>query len=186
MNRSVFLLVKIAACAAFLLAGRAAAAEPTFEQFHLVLDRNIFDPARIGHDPAHARAVRPVARPAFVLVGTLFSGPESWAFFDGQDAGYRKVLKTGELIADFRVEKISANAVVLRRDNQNITLAVTQGMTQGENQAWTLAGGAGQPADGTPAAGPADPPAASVPSIPADASDTLRRLLEQRKKQLQE
>jgi hypothetical protein len=177
---------------AILLAGRpAGGAEPApspagttvagsaesaadFADFRFIGESNIFDPNRVGRNPNEAP---PPAIDTISLVGTMEYEKGLFAFFDSPDGTYRKALHVGDAIVQFTVTRITPSGVELMRDSQRTSLAIGRQLYRPKGGQWTV----------TAAPRIDRPPAASTaPAIPADASDTLRRLMEQRQKQLRQ
>jgi hypothetical protein len=160
-------------------AGRArapAAAKPvTFDTFRFIGESNIFNPNRVGRRGDGRGGPR--ATDTISFVGTMEYDKGLFAFFDGSDPAYRKALRVGESLGQFKVEKIDKNQVELLRDSKPVSLAMGQQLGRSEGSDWTLS--AAPPRIDKTA------PAAAVPAIPSDASDVLRKLMEQRMKQLQ-
>ncbi len=180
----------IAVLAAAILLGRslAAGADPPapppapaaagstagFAAFRSIGDWNIFDSSRVGrtiNEPA------PPAGDTISLVGTMQYAKGLLAFFDSPDANYRKTLRVGEAIARFTVVRIMADGVELAQDAKQLSLTVGQQLHRPEGGDWTVTGASR--VERVPAAN-------GAPAIPADASDVLRRLMEQRQKQLKQ
>ena len=146
----------------------------SFASFRLIGDWNIFDPSRVGRK---SNEPPPPAGDIISLVGTMQYEKGLFAFFDSPDSDYRKALHVGDTIAQFTVASIMAGGVELTRDSKRISLAVGQQLHRPEGGQWTVSASARM--DRAPAAG-------TAPAIPADASDVLRRLMEQRQKQLKQ
>jgi hypothetical protein len=165
-------------------AAPANAAPLTYDAFRLVADRNIFNPNRF---PRSSRSSGEEARPAsdtIAFVGTMQSEKGIVAFFDSPDGRYRKVLPPGGKLGDFAVGKITNNTVELTREQKQFALRITQQLQRSEAGEWSVSDvnvGRVGPGPGDRGANPAAPP-----PIPANASDALRRLMEQRQKQLRQ
>ncbi|MSU48516.1 MAG: hypothetical protein EXS37_05385 [Opitutus sp.] len=161
----------------------------SFDAFQLVVERNIFDPNRIGRTKA-APPEKPPRVDEISLVGTMNYQKGLVAFFDSPNGNYRKTLREGESVADFKVERIAADGVELLRAEKPVSLKVAQQLRRVENGEWTVratpepvAGADGRGSGG--ASGtfrPVEAPA--ITEIPADASEALKRLMEKRKKDL--
>lgn len=177
-------------------AAAAAAAAPassltparTFDAFQLVVERNIFNPNRVGRTRVSSDE-KPPRVDELSLVGTVQRGEERLALFDSPDAALRKTLHEGESVADFKVEKITSAGVELLRGDKPLSLKVAQQLRRTEGGDWSVA--ANQAARADPRALTASPAGASRPAdpaapveIPADASEVLKRLMKQREKQL--
>ncbi len=160
----------------------------SFDAFRVVADRNIFNPNRTG------RRERTVEEPAprldtITFVGMLDADGGRRAFFDGSDSSYRKALRAGESIDKFKIVSVSADRVQLERDGKAMTVALGQQLRRPEGADWTLVGedvARREREAAARAAASATPDPSAPPAIPADASDTLRRLMEARAKQLKQ
>ena len=158
------------------------------DAFRLISDRNIFNPNRTG------RRDRSTEEPAprvdtISLVGTMNSEKGLFAFFDGSDAAYRKALRIGETVADFKVTQIAGDGAELERAGKMLSMTVGQQLRRPEGADWTLIGLdlARSEAIAARSAEAARAAESNAPlAIPADASETLKRLMEQRQKQLKQ
>lgn len=163
-----------------------AAAQPvTIDSFRLITERNIFNPNRIGRTVRNSEPAAPVQKVDTIsLVGTMESEQGLRAFFDSSNAALPKAARAGDSVGEFAVQKISSDGVVLVRDGKEIPLRVTQQLRRPEGGEWTVTGIVASAAPARAVTAENDP--ATPPSIPADASDVLRRLMEQRQKQLKQ
>lgn len=196
----------IAAMAAFSVAGaaegrkasangspRPASSRPAtggeFESFQLILERNIFNPNRVGRTRAtpEEKAVRV---DEISLVGVVQYREEKVAIFDSPDAALRKECREGDMLSDFKIARIAAEGVELVREGNTVALKVAQQLRKAEGGDWKV--GTNQAArvdaralatNGTGAAA-ARPAAPGPVEIPADASDVLKRLMKKRETQL--
>jgi hypothetical protein len=151
----------------------------TFDSFRLLTERNIFNPNRVGRTVA-GRVAQP-AGDEIRLVGTLDSTQGLFAFFDSPDATYRQALHEGGAIAGFTVKHIGQNSVELLRNSGPTSLRIGQLLHRPVGGEWSVV--THESIAPTETTSPANP---AVAAIPADASDTLKRLLMQRQKQLQQ
>ncbi len=159
----------------------APTAKGSFEPFRLIGDRNIFDPSRRNRSARSAsNEPAPPTGDTIAFVGTMDYDQGVFAFFDSPDPRYRKVLPEGGALAEFVVKHVADRSVDLTRDGQVTTLEITQQLHRPDGGDWTVTGASPAPAVS------AVPDAAAAPAIPADASDILKRLMEQRQKQLKE
>ena len=163
----------------------SAATRPSegFEAFQVILERNIFNPNRVGRTRATVDE-KPPRIDEISLVGTMQYDKGLVAFFESSNAAYRKALQEGEFVGEFKVQRISATGVELLRDEKIVPLNVAQQLRRVEGEEWVIATAAPARTDAS-AAGPAGARNDSAPAeIPADASDVLKRLLKKRDKQL--
>jgi hypothetical protein len=179
-----------------LLAGAALAAdsrssrksEPrvdpsSYEYYRPIADHNIFNPNRSGRIQSDGEAPRRVDMIA--LVGTMDYEKGVLALFDGSDRSYRKAAHVGEAVGPFKVANIAPNTIEIERDGKKQSMAVGQQLRKPEGGDWTMIGIDTVRAEAAAAAAQAAA-AAAPPPIPPDASEALRRLMEQRQKQLKQ
>jgi len=163
----------------------SAPADPKFDTFRVVLERNIFNPNRAPRSRA-APEEKPPRVDEIFLVGTMQSDKGLLAFFDSADSEFRKNLREGDSIAGFKLRRIAADGVELLRDEQPIALKVAQQLRRPEGGDWTVNTGSVERADTRAASSPdgvRSAAAAAATQIPADASEALKRLMQQRQKQ---
>jgi hypothetical protein len=161
-----------------------------FDKFQLVVERNIFNPNRLGRTRLDSQE-KAAHVDEISLVGTVRYDREQLAIFDSPDAQYRKAVREGEMLADFKLVRINADAVDLIRGDKPLALKVAQQLRRPEGAEWTVTLNKAAQAD--PKA--MDPNAANTinatrtgdpggAEIPADASEVLKRLMKKREKQL--
>jgi hypothetical protein len=154
-----------------------------FAAFRLVTERNIFNPNRTGRG-RDADEAPPPRTETIALVGTLDSSTRGrQALFDSADAAYRKALAEGDTLAGYTVKKIHPDRVELAAGDKTAELSLSQQLRRTAGGEWTIAA---RELPRPSAAPSAAAPAAEPPPIPAGASDLLRRLMEQRQKQLKQ
>lgn len=169
--------------------GAGVSPADSFDAFQLIVERNIFNPNRIGRTRAVTEE-KPPRVDEISLVGTMRYSGGVTAFFDSPDTAFQKALHEGESVADFKVKSIAADGVELVRGDKPLTLKVAQQLRRAEGGDWNVvsivpplppaeAGGVSR----VEAVRPADPGA--VAEAPAEMSDVLKKLMEKRKKQLQ-
>ena len=166
----------------------APAAAVSVDAFRLISDRNIFNPNRTGRRDRSTEEAAPRID-TISLVGTMNSEKGLFAFFDGSDAAYRKALRIGEVVADFKVTQIAGDGAELERAGKPLSMKVGQQLRRPEGADWTLIGVdlARSEAIAARSAEAARAAESNTPlAIPADASETLKRLMEQRQKQLKQ
>jgi hypothetical protein len=164
----------------------------SFEAFRIIEQRNIFNPNRYARGQGGPRNPRQIARaPGFVLVGTMIYGKGAFAFFDGTDSQYKKVLKPSDTIADYRVAEIAPSYVKLETSGNQTTLPVGMQMKEIDGK-WELAEATeslGKTSDNPSGVSAfettteAGPETSSGGGNGADA--ILKRLMQQREKELQ-
>jgi hypothetical protein len=158
-----------------------------FDAFQLLVERNIFNPNRVGRTRSSPEE-KPPRVDEISLVGTMESARGRIAFFDSPDAAFRKALREGESVGDFKVQRIATDGVDLVRDDKPLALKVSQQLRRPEGGDWSVRS--------TPTAAPESrtgpngstiartAEVAAEPEIPADASEVLKRLMKKREKQL--
>jgi len=155
-----------------------------FDAFRLIGERNIFNPNRVGRSRG-SDAPQPRVD-TIALVGTMQYEKGVFAFFDGSGANYRKTLQTGGTIAQYTVTSISPDGVELVRDKKPLALKIADQLRRPEGGDWTLVGGGAVRSEAQAAEVEGAPAIPAPLAIPADASDVLKRLMEQRLKQMKQ
>jgi hypothetical protein len=160
----------------------APAAAPTapagsLEAFALVTERNIFNPNRT----ARTRAVpeeKPVRTEEVALVGVVGFGAATSAVFHSADPRLKGEAAGGARLGEFTVVAVSPSAVELRAGERTYSLAVAQRLTRVEGGEWTASASPVPEARSRSESAPVE--------VPANASEVLKRLMQQREKQLKE
>lgn len=152
-----------------------------FAAFQLVVERNIFNPNRVGRT-REASDVKAVRTDEISLVGTMQYEKGLLAFFDSPDSRYAKALREGDTFADFKIQRIMADRVELLRADKPLTLKLSEQLRRPEGGDWSVGPAPNNAFAVVPAAAVALPTADSAPS--AEASEVLKRLLQKREKQL--
>jgi len=96
-------------------------ADAKYDAFRIIVDRNIFNPTRIGRARPEGDE-RPVRVDTIAFVGTMQDDRRTLAFFDSPDAAFRKTLREGESVGEFKVQKIKPDEVELSRGDKPVTL----------------------------------------------------------------
>jgi hypothetical protein len=152
-----------------------------FSAFHLVTERNIFNPQRSERgDNRRSESRAPekrVRRDSFLLLGTMSYEKGRFAFFDGSNSDYRKVLKPAETIAGFKITAVQPTCVRLETTNgQIIDLCVGMQMSKQEQEDWRVSeptvSSSSSPSSGTEAA-----------ANGGAADDIVKRLLQRREQE---
>lgn len=155
-----------------------------FDPFRIVVERNIFNPNRTGRTRSVEEPAQRVEQIA--LVGTMESESGGRvAFFDG-DPSLQKPVRVGDTVAGYTVKEITPAGVELAGGEKTTPLRVNQQLRRVEGGEWRVTGRdfSRDVAQAGPAAAATAP--APTPAVPANASDVLRRLMEQRQKQLKQ
>ena len=175
------------AAAAPAEAATASSAAKGFDAFQLIVERNIFNPNRTGRTRSVPEE-KPPRIDEIALVGTMQYDKGLVAFFHSTDAAFRKTVREGETIDEFKVGRITADGIELRRGEETIALKVAQQLRRAEGGDWAVVSSpdatmTARDGSAEGGAGPARSAAAPV-EIPADASEVLKRLMKKREKQL--
>jgi len=161
-----------------------------YAQFsRFVTERNIFNPDRYARSSPtrppsyHAHVSR--SAPAFTLVGTMSYQKGMFAFFDGNNSDLRKVLAQSGGIAGYTVAEITLAGVKLQSADKKQTVQMKLGETmRQEGNQWLPAGPGEAPASTEESVeAPADG-SSSTPSPALEANDILKKLMQQREKEL--
>jgi hypothetical protein len=157
-----------------------------YTAFRVISQRNIFDPSREPHRPGrgsssanHTRTVD-----AFSLVGIMSYGKGDFAFFDGTNAEYRKILEPSGAIAGYKVAEIRPASVKLENGKQVVQMKVGTQMERND-ESWRLAAQNELPATTASVAATTD--SASEPagdSSAGEPNDVLKKLMQQREQEL--
>lgn len=159
----------------------------SFDTFRVVVDRNIFNSVRTGRTSRDAGGDTGPRGDTLALVGTMDSDKGLYAFFDSTDPRLAKAVHEGDSLPPFKVTRITADAVELENNGRKLTLRMAQQLRRPDaTSEWTLVNAdVAQPLR-PDASAAAAAPVNTPPAIPADASEALRRLMEQRQKQLKQ
>jgi hypothetical protein len=188
---------KLAALALLLANGFFSGAQETnvaagtdYSAFRVIADRNIFDPNRYPRTSTtyHRSRPRPVSRsaPAFTLVGTMDYQKGMFAFFDGNDSDYRKVLERNGVVAGYTVTEITLQGVKLASKGKEFEMKIGSQLQRNSEGRWEFSDQSESPAstDDMKNATPAETPGVSIdPSL--EANDVLKKLMQKRAQELQ-
>lgn len=175
------------------------------EAFMMIAERNVFNARRTQRVERVERPVIEQRREpqidSFALTGIIQYERGSFAFFDGSSPEFRKAVKPGDEIGGYSVASVTPEEVVLERDEEAIKVAVGEQLRREEGGEWHLSkrtesygsrnGGGfsrssragmggrspGEEARGAESGGTGDGDAGG-------ASDILKRLMEQRRKEM--
>jgi hypothetical protein len=155
---------------------------PSFDEFALILKRNVFDSTRVPYREPQPR-VEPTPRPTpaplptpktMTLAGVFLADDRAVALFVGGDGACRNVAK-GDQVEGLTVEAVDAEGVRLKTGERELKIAVGEQLSDGGKEQWSVVGQAAQ--------------APSVDAVAeerkaADRNDLLKRLMERRKREL--
>ena len=106
--------------------------------FLVITEQNIFNANRSG-----GKVVLPSQRPArieyFTLVGTMAYEKGVFAFFEGSNAEFTKVMKANGVIAGHKLMDIYASSVKIEADGKEIELPLGSQMRREDEGTWHLA-----------------------------------------------
>lgn len=105
-----------------------------YSYFSIIVERNIFDPDRGTINAVHSR----INYDTFTLVGLMQYEKGTFAFFDGTNAVYRKALKVGDHIANYKVSALTPNMVTLGSSNETLRIKVGTSLTNSLSRKVTL------------------------------------------------
>lgn len=157
----------------------------TFDAFRVISDRNIFNPYRTPGRRERTEAAGP-RTDTITLVGTGNSDKGQRAFFDGSSSSYRKTLRVGDSIDQFKLTRITPHVVEFERDGKAVSVGVGQQLRRPEGGDWNVVGEEVARRDAQVRPGGGANAAAKAAEIPADADPVLRRMMEARQKSLKQ
>jgi hypothetical protein len=156
----------------------------SFSRF--VTERNIFDPNRYPRSSSGQPSYHPpISRsaPTFTLVGTMNYQKGMFAFFDGNSSDLRKVLYQSDSnsIAGYTVAEITLTGVTLQSADKKrmMPMKIGEVMRRAGNE-WQPAGLGELPASAADSA----TPAGVMPAAAGEPNDILKKLMQQREKEL--
>jgi hypothetical protein len=159
-----------------------------FQSFRIISERNIFNPNRSSRGDRSTRrrdSERRSRTESFGLVGTMNYDKGWFAFFDGSSSDYRKALQPEDTIAGYKIAEIAANHVKLESTNsQPVELHVGMHMRKQDENEWRISDRSEASAADS-AATATSSETNSNSSSGAGESDIVKKLMEQREKELQ-
>jgi hypothetical protein len=183
-----------------LVRGQSAADETNsvnnlnYGSFRIIGERNMFNQNRSGRSRTFTRtrsSDRTVRTDFFALRGTMIYEKGWFAFFDGSNSDYRKAVQPAEDVAGFKVTSIGPDVVKLEGAGKQLELQVGMQMKRPQGGDWQLAAAnevIEQPPSSaaTNASSESNSTTAASSEAPASGgpSDILKRLMEQREKEL--
>jgi hypothetical protein len=146
-----------------------------YSAFRLVAERNIFDPNR---SPRSSRApTQPKTVDSFSLVGTMSYEKGDFAFFDGSSSDYKKVLKTNDIIAGYKLLVISPELVKIQSGTKQLELGVGAQMRRREDGSWERAAGSAAYAASSTSSNQSETSATGAES------DVIKKMMQRREKE---
>lgn len=165
-------------------------ARPDYSAFHVVYERNIFDPNRVPHQVVRNRSSeRTTSVQSFALVGTMSYQKGTFAFFDGTSTDYKKALKLSDNIAGYKITSITPDLVDLAFGTNHVELHVGMQMRSEEGGPWVASSQAPSYADTSTASSPvastsnSNSSSSNEPASTGNESDVLKRLMQRREQE---
>jgi len=161
------------------------AAAPSFDEYKIITERNIFlrERPRPAPSGAERRPPPPPAESLFTLTGIIRQGEEYIAFIEETRKNVTTRVRVGGTFADGRVVGITLDGIVYEKDGKTAELGLGQRLSgSGANIAGADSGNA--PEVTTPNQGGSATPLAPAPSTGAGLSDVLQRLREKRQMEM--
>ena len=162
-------------------------AYPALNSFRIIQTRNIFDPNRRGGYVPNQTNHTPTRRlDAFQLVGTMSYSKGRFAFFDGSDSKYKKVVEPGGNIIGYTVKDVKQGSVTLAAGGKEFEMKIGAQMRNPGNNKWELSGHiiedqTNDDTNGDSAAVESSaPPAGGNPQM----NDILKQMMERRQQEL--
>lgn len=161
-----------------------------FSSFKIIADRNIFSANRSGR-VASGSTRKATKVDTFSLVGTIDYSKGMFAVFDGSSGSYRKTMKVGDSIENFKVTDIELDHVTIANTNGVETvLTVGSQMRRVDGGEWARGTGptpevakastsSGDKSEAAPDENNSDNSADAAPS--PETNDVLKRLMQKRK-----
>jgi len=109
--------------------------------FRIIAERNIFNANRSGGQVRISSSRRPTRVESFTLVGTMAYEKGAFAFFDGSSSEFSKVVRSGGVIAGYKIADVLANGVKLEGDGKTFELPVGSAMRREDAGTWHLGEG---------------------------------------------
>ncbi len=114
---------------------------PDFASFKNIAANNIFNTHRSpGVMPTSERrqTLRSSRTESFALVGTMSYGEGPMAFFEGSKSDYRKMLKSDDMIAGFKLIAIETSLVKLASPTNEVELQMGMQLSREEEGPWRV------------------------------------------------
>jgi hypothetical protein len=111
-----------------------------FERYRIIGERNIFNAGRSGRTglAATKETKRAPRVDTVALVGVMSYEKGTFAFFEGSSSDFRKVLKTGGTIAGYTVREITAGGVRLQSGETTVQLKVNNQLRREDDGEWEI------------------------------------------------
>jgi hypothetical protein len=157
-----------------------------FENFKLILDRNIFDPERRApRERDRERRPEPPREESFTLLGTMSYADKQVAFFNGTESGWSGAVKLGESVAKHKVTSVGYEKVLLDYEGETIELMIGKSRSRRGDENWETndqvvsTSSLSNSSDGESSGDDGSPDLSELES-----NDILKQLMERRKQQM--
>ncbi|RJP26503.1 MAG: hypothetical protein C4527_15185 [Candidatus Omnitrophota bacterium] len=166
----------------------------SYEQFRILVERNIFNPDRRKKITVQPRVEPTPVIEEFSLIGTMIADATVYAFFEGTHSGYDAVCKLGETIADHEIVEIGTSNIKLQVNGQPLTLSVGMALRRQDQGEWQLASASGasrrETRERRTSGGDRLSPVSTTETEKTDApgessSDLLKKMMERRRQEMQ-
>lgn len=166
-----------------------------FEKYRILLERNIFDPNRRKVEPVFVEPVTAPPTEQISLIGTMIYEKEAFAFFEGTRSEYKTAVRLQDSIAGYRVTKVDTEGIELENEGRQISLPVGMALVREGEGNWQIASASlpsrsrvsVSPSPGNGESGGTDEGDPGDESSTDDsADDMLKKLMERRKRELQQ
>ncbi len=188
------IIVMLLALATAGLAKSHDSSKENSKDYRIISQRNIFNQHRVPTTPnSSSKPVKTVPRgtvDAFSLVGTLVYEKGSYAFFDGSNPSYRKVVQLSDVISDYKVVAIRSDSVQLEAGGRQFEMKVGAQLRRTDDTAQLINYSASTYSNAAPASSSYTPsssyPPSSTAPLPGGASpsDVLKKLMEKRAQEM--
>jgi hypothetical protein len=168
-----------------------------YAAYKVIYERNIFNPTRRPRRGPASSEERPAPRVDwFSLVGTMSYEKGYFAFFDGSNYQYRKVLQPEATIAGYKILEVTQNSVKLSAGTNQLEMRIGGQMRREDEGEWAISGRFGEvslaASSSASSSGGAKPEGAgtssssSEPAAGATAgeSDILKKLMQKREQEM--
>ncbi len=167
-----------------------------FDEFRLVVERNIFDPDRRRWEPKKKIVRLPEAPPVdrILLVGVLVEEATAYCFFESGSPDYRGVATLGESLGDLRIAEIETGEITLAEGERTIKLTVGASLVKEGDGEWqqdssrlsSVDRDVGNEESETSSETASEAGSQNPAGDSGGTSDVMRRLMEKRKQELQQ
>jgi hypothetical protein len=157
-----------------------------FENFKLILDRNIFDPERRApRERDREPRPEPPREESFTLLGTMSYADKQVAFFKGTESAWSGAVKLGESVAKHKITGVAYEKVLLEYDGETVELMIGKSRSRRGDEKWETndqeisTASRSDSSDGESSEDDGSPDLSELES-----NDILKQLMERRKQQM--